>query len=117
MTAAITTLGLTKDYGGGHGLFDLDLEVAAGEVLGFLGPNGAGKSTAQASDVDDQVIRVLAGGHAVDHGRVLDRAAGHGWRDCRGLCLGVAAQAAAGRGRLAGRVAPDLVQRGGLRRA
>jgi beta-exotoxin I transport system ATP-binding protein len=44
MTAAITTLGLTKDYGGGHGLFDLDLEVAAGEVLGFLGPNGAGKS-------------------------------------------------------------------------
>src|ERR1019366_599379 len=45
MTAAITTIGLTKDYGGGDGLFDLDLEVAAGEVLGFLGPNGAGKST------------------------------------------------------------------------
>ena len=45
MTAAITTIGLTKDYGGGDGLFDLDLEVATGEVLGFLGPNGAGKST------------------------------------------------------------------------
>jgi energy-coupling factor transporter ATP-binding protein EcfA2 len=43
--AASTTIGLTKDYGDGHGLFDLDLEVAAGEVLGFLGPNGAGKST------------------------------------------------------------------------
>ena len=45
MTAAITTEGLTKDYGGGRGLFDLDLEVAEGEVFGYLGPNGAGKST------------------------------------------------------------------------
>ncbi|HYM97189.1 MAG TPA: ABC transporter ATP-binding protein [Candidatus Sulfotelmatobacter sp.] len=45
MTAAIRTQGLTKDYGGGRGLFDLDLEVAEGEVFGYLGPNGAGKST------------------------------------------------------------------------
>jgi len=45
MTAAITTHGLTKDYGGGKGLFDLDLEVGEGEVFGYLGPNGAGKST------------------------------------------------------------------------
>ena len=45
MTAAIRTDGLTKDYGGGRGLFDLDLEVEAGEVFGYLGPNGAGKST------------------------------------------------------------------------
>jgi ABC-2 type transport system ATP-binding protein len=45
MTAAINTQGLTKDYGGGKGLFDLDLEVAEGEVFGYLGPNGAGKST------------------------------------------------------------------------
>jgi ABC-2 type transport system ATP-binding protein len=45
MTAAIRTEGLTKDYGGGRGLFDLDLEVAEGEVFGYLGPNGAGKST------------------------------------------------------------------------
>ena len=42
---AIATAGLTKDYGSGHGLFALDLEVARGEVFGFLGPNGAGKST------------------------------------------------------------------------
>jgi len=45
MTTAIRTEGLTKDYGGGRGLFDLDLEVAPGEVFGYLGPNGAGKST------------------------------------------------------------------------
>jgi ABC-type multidrug transport system ATPase subunit len=45
VTSAITTRGLTKDYGRGRGLFDLDLEMAVGEVFGFLGPNGAGKTT------------------------------------------------------------------------
>ncbi|MBJ7604177.1 MAG: ABC transporter ATP-binding protein [Candidatus Dormibacteraeota bacterium] len=45
MTAAIKTQSLTKDYGGGRGLFALDLEVSEGEVFGYLGPNGAGKST------------------------------------------------------------------------
>lgn len=45
MTAAISTQNLTKDYGGGRGLFDLDLEVTQGEAFGYLGPNGAGKST------------------------------------------------------------------------
>jgi ABC-2 type transport system ATP-binding protein len=43
--AAIRTRGLSKDYGRGHGVFELDLDVQRGEVLGFLGPNGAGKST------------------------------------------------------------------------
>jgi ABC-2 type transport system ATP-binding protein len=37
--------GLTKDYGQGHGLFDLDLVIEPGEVFGFVGPNGAGKTT------------------------------------------------------------------------
>jgi ABC-2 type transport system ATP-binding protein len=41
----IVTSGLSKDYGSGRGLFELDLEVRQGEVFGFLGPNGAGKST------------------------------------------------------------------------
>jgi beta-exotoxin I transport system ATP-binding protein len=36
---------LSKDFGSGRGLFELDLEVGRGEVFGFLGPNGAGKST------------------------------------------------------------------------
>lgn len=45
MTEAIEAQGLTKDYGNGRGIFDLDLTVADGEVFGFLGPNGAGKTT------------------------------------------------------------------------
>jgi ABC-2 type transport system ATP-binding protein len=43
--AAIRTSKLTKDYGAGRGLFDLDLQVSGQEVFGFLGPNGAGKTT------------------------------------------------------------------------
>jgi ABC-2 type transport system ATP-binding protein len=45
MTSAIRTEGLTKDYGSGRGLFDLDLEIAEGQAFGCLGPNGAGKTT------------------------------------------------------------------------
>jgi ABC-2 type transport system ATP-binding protein len=43
--AAVRTSRLTKDYGLGRGLFELDLQVAQQEVFGYLGPNGAGKST------------------------------------------------------------------------
>ena len=57
--AAIRASGLTKDYGKGHGLFDLDLEVRRGEVFGFLGPNGAGKSTTMRLLLD--LIRPTAG--------------------------------------------------------
>ena len=48
MTAAgvaIAAAGLTKDFGSGRGVFDITLEVRAGEAFGFLGPNGAGKTT------------------------------------------------------------------------
>ena len=41
----IAATGLTKDYGNGRGIFDLDLVVDRGEIFGFLGPNGAGKTT------------------------------------------------------------------------
>lgn len=36
---------LTKDYGFGRGVFDVNLHINRGEVFVFLGPNGAGKST------------------------------------------------------------------------
>ena len=36
---------LTRDYGGGKGIFDISFNVGEGEVFGFLGPNGAGKTT------------------------------------------------------------------------
>jgi len=46
MDLAIEVRALTVSYGGGAGVFDVDLAVARGEVFGFLGPNGAGKTTA-----------------------------------------------------------------------
>lgn len=36
---------LTRDYGGGRGIFNINFAVQQGEVFGFLGPNGAGKTT------------------------------------------------------------------------
>jgi ABC-2 type transport system ATP-binding protein len=45
LITAIHTERLTKDYGHGRGIFDLDLEVKSGEAFGLIGPNGAGKST------------------------------------------------------------------------
>jgi ABC-2 type transport system ATP-binding protein len=45
MTAALSARGLCKRYGATTALEAVDLEVAAGELVGLLGPNGAGKST------------------------------------------------------------------------
>ena len=36
---------VTKDFGNGRGIFDVNLQVSKGHVMGFLGPNGAGKTT------------------------------------------------------------------------
>ena len=58
--AAIRTSKLSKDYGLGRGLFELDLEVSPQEVFGYLGPNGAGKSTTIRLLMD--MIRPTAGG-------------------------------------------------------
>lgn len=36
---------LTKDFGDGRGIFDLDLAIEEGEMVGFVGTNGSGKTT------------------------------------------------------------------------
>jgi ABC-2 type transport system ATP-binding protein len=36
---------LTKDFGRGKGVFNLDISIKEKEIFGFLGPNGAGKTT------------------------------------------------------------------------
>jgi ABC-2 type transport system ATP-binding protein len=45
MGSAIRAEGLSKRFRDLEALAPLDLEVEAGEVLGYLGPNGAGKTT------------------------------------------------------------------------
>ncbi len=45
MTSRIVAKKLEKRFGHIHAVRGIDLEVPAGQVLGFLGPNGAGKST------------------------------------------------------------------------
>src|SRR5262245_34694733 len=57
---AIRTEKLSKHFGSTDALVDLDLEVPAGEVLGYLGPNGAGKTT---------TIRLLLGLIRASRGR------------------------------------------------
>ena len=36
---------LTKDYGNGRGVFDINLTINKGEMVGFVGTNGSGKTT------------------------------------------------------------------------
>jgi ABC-2 type transport system ATP-binding protein len=63
MSGAISMRALSKDFGDGHGVFDLDLDVEQGEILGFLGPNGAGKSTTMRVLLD--LIRPTSGSATV----------------------------------------------------
>jgi branched-chain amino acid transport system ATP-binding protein len=37
--------GVTKYFGGLAALYEVDLQVAAGEIVGLIGPNGSGKTT------------------------------------------------------------------------
>ncbi|SHK00472.1 ABC-2 type transport system ATP-binding protein [Hathewaya proteolytica DSM 3090] len=45
MSNVIEIKSLTKDYGNGKGVFDVNISVEKGVVYGFLGPNGSGKTT------------------------------------------------------------------------
>lgn len=42
---AVTTSRLTKSYGEGAGVFDLDIDIDPGSIVGFIGPSGSGKTT------------------------------------------------------------------------
>ncbi|MGB8019812.1 MAG: ABC transporter ATP-binding protein [Candidatus Nanopelagicales bacterium] len=79
--AAVLCRGLTKDYGQGHGVFDLDLAIAREEVFGFVGPNGAGKTTTIRLLMDlirpDRGTATLLGLDSRRDGRELKRRIGY----------------------------------------
>ena len=52
---------IDKSFPGVHALREVDLEVAAGEILGLVGENGAGKST---------LIKILSGAYSRDGGEL-----------------------------------------------
>jgi len=58
----IRTENLTRKFGGGRGIFDLNLEVEKGTIYGFVGHNGAGKTT---------TIKILCGLLRPDSGRAF----------------------------------------------
>lgn len=51
--------GVAKEFGAIRALHDIDLSIAAGEVVGLMGDNGAGKST---------LVKIIAGNFHATHG-------------------------------------------------
>ncbi len=64
MSALLAVHGLRKAFPGVEALRGVDFDVRPGEVHALIGENGAGKST---------LIKILAGAHARDAGRVVLR--------------------------------------------
>ena len=62
--ALVTMSAVSKSYGVVQALIDVDLAVAAGEIVGLVGDNGAGKST---------LIQILAGVTQPDGGSISFR--------------------------------------------
>lgn len=61
MTPLLSLRGISKRFGAVDALTDVDLDVAAGQVVAIVGDNGAGKST---------LVKVLAGAHRADTGTI-----------------------------------------------
>src|SRR5215213_9640152 len=60
-TSILALRGITKTFGAVAALTNVDLDVAAGQVVAIVGDNGAGKST---------LVKVLSGVHAADSGTI-----------------------------------------------
>jgi simple sugar transport system ATP-binding protein/D-xylose transport system ATP-binding protein len=60
-TAILSLRGISKAFGAVNALMDVDLDVAAGEVVAIVGDNGAGKST---------LVKILAGVYQADSGTI-----------------------------------------------
>ena len=60
-TALLSLRGVNKTFGAVNALTDINMDVAAGEVVAIVGDNGAGKST---------LVKVLAGVHQPDSGTI-----------------------------------------------
>ena len=60
-TTLLSLRGVNKSFGAVNALTDIELDVAAGEVVAIVGDNGAGKST---------LVKVLAGVHQADSGSI-----------------------------------------------
>lgn len=77
----ITVQNLTKDFGNGHGVFELSFSVEVGELFVFLGPNGAGKSSTvkmlTGITTPDGGCASIAGYDAVRHRLQVKRSIGY----------------------------------------
>jgi len=60
-TSILALRGITKTFGAVAALTNVDLDVAAGQVVAIVGDNGAGKST---------LVKVLSGVHSADSGTI-----------------------------------------------
>ena len=81
MTALLQVRGLCAFHGKAQALFDVDLEVGAGEIVALVGRNGAGKST---------LMRALAGLVETSGQVLLDGRSIAGWRADRRVQAGLA---------------------------
>jgi branched-chain amino acid transport system ATP-binding protein len=79
----LTVRGLAADYDDVRAVWDVSLEVEAGEIVALIGPNGAGKTTlmhciaglhrpaAGSVDLDGVALHTLPPHHIVERGLVL----------------------------------------------